>query len=83
MGSLVHETTAQVQVNLPLAGAGKDPYGLSKCLRDAFGDATVNYAGDDILPKVIFSPANAAKDFSMDDYNTARGIAWRGSRYVC
>jgi len=85
-GSLVvHQTAAQDQVaqgKLPLAGAGKNPFGLSKCLKDAFGDATVRYAGDDILPKVVFSPANAAKDFSMDDYNTARGIAYMGSRYV-
>jgi len=72
-------TTAQ-KINLPVAGAGRDAFGLSNCLKEKFGDATVTYfAGEDPLPKVVFSPATSAEGFSMDEYNSARGISLVGS----
>ena len=67
----------------PRVAAAKSAFYLRSCLLNVFQNATVNYVGDDTLPKVVFSPNTAtSKDFNLTEYNTARGIQSYGTRYV-
>ena len=67
----------------PRVAAAKSAFYLRSCLLNVFQNATVNYVGDDTLPKVVFSPNTATpKDFNLTEYNTARGIQNYGTRYV-
>ena len=67
----------------PRVAAAKSAFYLRSCLLNVFQNATVNYVGDDTLPKVVFSPNTAtSKDFNLTEYNTARGIQNYGTRYV-
>ena len=67
----------------PRVAAAKSAFYLRSCLLNVFQNATVNYVGNDTLPKVVFSPNTAtSKDFNLTEYNTARGIQNYGTRYV-
>ena len=78
-----NEASPDNNAKYPRVAAAKSAFYLRSCLLNVFQNATVNYVGDDTLPKVVFSPNTAtSKDFNLTEYNTARGIQNYGTRYV-